>query len=493
MCRGAKLYPVLGLAAAMLYLPLVGGYFIADDWMVLARNLDVPWRQVPSWFLAVRHDWYRPLFELLVAASWRQFGLHSIAYHLLCLVLFALAVMLVGLLGECLSGDRRIGLLATVLFALQGFHAEPVLWFAASSDLLVALFVLGSLAAYIRFRQTGRRRWLMVAVVAFLLALASKETAVVLPLAWLAYEALFGRCAEDGRGRRWWPSVVALAVAVLFFAWRLVAGGNPYPVRPTAGLLIRNLGHYFTLQVLAMPIDFDYTAPVSLWQAPRLLAVVTTLAALLALAIVGWLWLRWRLWRPDAAFDLGYGRRWRTFAFAVAFALLALGPVLPIVAERTAFLSSAGVAWGLACLFVAAADGAVGRAPGTTDAVIVALALYVAAQATVLVYRASMWGQAGEISRTVFDQLDRELPALPPQTPVTLWALPDNVAYAYVFRNTFPYAGQVLGWRQPATAVLDTDVAKVTRILSRTRDVPSARPPGANYWYNNRLLTRVQR
>lgn len=485
-------YALLALAAGALFLPWIDGYFLADDWMILGRNLDVAWSEVPRWFLfVVRHDWYRPLYELLAMASWHGFGLSTTGYHLVQLGLYVAVVAMVGWLGERLAEDWRVGLVATAIFAVQGFHSEPVLWFAAASELLLAIAALFGLAGYISFRRTGRRRWLAAAALGYALALMSKETAVTLPLAWLAYEGLYGADAPSVRSRRrWWPVAVALAAGALFFIWR-VEVGNPYPIKPTPSGLVRNVGHYVTLEVLATPIDFDYTARLSPWQPSRLLPISSTLLATAALAVVVVLWVRWGRWREQAATR-------RTVLFAATFAAVALAPVLPIVTERTAFLSSVGVAWALAGLFVGLLEVAQRHTAGAADVVAVALALYLAANASGLVYRCMWWGRAAETSRSVIGQLETQLAELPPEADVWLVGVPDHRAYAYIFRNAFPWARDVMGLRQSIRVVLDTELPAAAdgRMLRPQPGEWSSwlgvSPGAVVLWYGGGTLTRMQ-
>jgi len=481
--RGLLLYGPLSVAAGLLFLPWVDGYFLGDDWMILARNLELPWAEGPSWFFMVRHDWYRPIFELYVAVSWQLFGLQPVAYHLVSIGFFVVIAALVGLLGESLTGDWRVGLLALALFGLHGSHAEPVLWLAASSELLVAVFVLVSLASYLHFRRTNRRRWLVVVGASFFLALASKETAVVLPLVWLVYEGLYGPHRREGTARRrWWPALFFLVPSVLYVAWRLVVG-NPYPLRPTAGGMAKNVGHYLTLQLMATPIDFDYTAAVSPWQASRLLPLATTSVATCALAAAGMLWLRWGLWRRSM--------HPRALVFPMVFTALALAPVLPIVAERTAFLSSIGLAWALAALSVSLWDSALARGVGARQAVAVILGLFMAAQLSVLIYRCTWWGRADQTSRAVFAQLEGELASAPPESEVWVGNLPDHLAFAYVFRNAFPWAGTVLGMDHPISATLDTELADLPPAVLRGLPERLGAPTGAVvFWYDRGVLSR---
>ena len=92
-----------------------------------------------------------------------------------------------------LAGSRGIAFTAAVLFALHPVHIESVAWVSGVSDPLMALSLVGSFLAYLRFREENRGDCMALALVLFVVGLLEKETAVVLvPLvfvyAWLYAE-----------------------------------------------------------------------------------------------------------------------------------------------------------------------------------------------------------------------------------------------------------------------------------------------------------------
>lgn len=449
--------------------------------MVLGRYLDVRAADMPGWFFGLRNDWYRPVFELLAAIGWRTFGTDSFGYHLFALLLYAATVVAVGLTAERLAGDRRVGALAALVFAVLQFHTEAVVWFSASSELLAALLTLAALGAYVRYRSTRRSPWLLACVVAYLLALGTKETALVLPALFVAHDLLPG--GEDLRGlpRR---AVIApwLLFAVLTFPFLVLrlAAGSPYPVAVTPTGLVRNAGYYALMELAAAPIDIDVTsrAPFS---PERRGATLATLAATCGLALLGIGWLRARGWRAESC-------RPRALAFALVAGVVLLAPVLPIVSERTAFGSSIAVAWAVALVAgsnwrAASTSAARAAAPlvpsrgigaplATRAVVVTAVCLIIAANAAMLAYRSAWWGRSAAAVETTLTSLQtttRHLPSIATEVPsvTTVWivGLPDHFHYAWAFRNAFhpdrPGADEVLGLGVPVFALLDTELASL--------------------------------
>ena len=104
--------------------------------------------------------------------------------------------------------------LAALLWALHPLRVESTAWLAEKKDLLCAFFSLGATAAWLG----GRRGWTWAA---FVLALASKPTAVALPAAWLVLDlALLRRPLRESFREK--VPFLALGFAAVFYG----AGGT---------------------------------------------------------------------------------------------------------------------------------------------------------------------------------------------------------------------------------------------------------------------------
>lgn len=139
---------------------------------------------------------YRPIVSLSILIDFLIYHLNSWGYHLTNLILYALCAILVSL--TTLEATGRMGnragavpaIWAGLLFCVYPLHAESVSWIIGRVDLIATLFYVGSLFLFLRYRLTGVRRLSVWSLIAFGLALASKEIAISLPAAIFAY-ALF--------------------------------------------------------------------------------------------------------------------------------------------------------------------------------------------------------------------------------------------------------------------------------------------------------------
>ena len=70
-----------------------------------------------------------------------------------------------------------------LLFAAHPVHVESVAWITERKNVLSALFYLLAFAAYLDFDRSGRRRFYVLALIAFLAAMLSKTVAASFPVA----------------------------------------------------------------------------------------------------------------------------------------------------------------------------------------------------------------------------------------------------------------------------------------------------------------------
>jgi hypothetical protein len=176
---------LLALSAAM-FLPVLKGSWLADDFSWVKQFSSYPWGDVGRLFLghwerAVAHE-YRPLWAISFVVDLGIWGLRPVALHLTNLGLHLLAGVLVWRLAGSATGSRGpAALLALAFFAVAPLHAEPVAWISARGHVLAPIFVLAAMLLLRRFERTGRRATYLAALVGALAAFGTQEVAVALP------------------------------------------------------------------------------------------------------------------------------------------------------------------------------------------------------------------------------------------------------------------------------------------------------------------------
>ncbi|MGA9473066.1 MAG: tetratricopeptide repeat protein [Terriglobales bacterium] len=195
---------------ALVYLATLSFGFVYDDVPQILKNPAVhEWRFVPQYFTS--HVWaaiypntsgnyYRPVFLLWLRMNYALFGASAAGWHLTSLACHVLATWLVFRVVRQLARDRAIAFVAALIFGLHPAHIENVAWISGVTDPLMACFVLGSFSAFLEFRRSGGIGRAALSLALFAPGLLSKETAIVLPAAILAYLLILGRDGEWGSG-----------------------------------------------------------------------------------------------------------------------------------------------------------------------------------------------------------------------------------------------------------------------------------------------------
>ncbi len=184
----------LCLLVAVSYFPALAAGFVWDD-EILIRAMPIhTWSGLAQiWFtpsaLRQYEGHYWPLLYTTFWLEHKLWGLTPLGYHLVNLLLHTGAVLLLWRL------LRQLGVpgawFAAAVFAVHPLHVESVAWVIGRKDILVTLFYLSSVLAYVRFAEMprgGRRGGqYLLAMALFVLGLLSKSVTITLPVALLLW------------------------------------------------------------------------------------------------------------------------------------------------------------------------------------------------------------------------------------------------------------------------------------------------------------------
>src|SRR5262245_41712969 len=219
--------------SAFAYVNALDGQFVYDDRLQVLKNptlnslANIPkvfvqgvWQFLNEGDKTAVGPYYRPLFNVALIINYRLFGFDVFGWHLVSIALHLLVVYLVYRLARQWGLSFEVAVAAALLFGLHPVHSESVAWVAALPDPLAAVFLLSSLILYERyFRGRTSPTFVLVASVALaLLAMLSKEVAVIFPVFLAVREVLdkqqIAKLSEliARIARRVWPFVAAVGV-----------------------------------------------------------------------------------------------------------------------------------------------------------------------------------------------------------------------------------------------------------------------------------------
>lgn len=150
---------------------------------------------------AIGLEAYRPIPYLTLYLDWFFWKDNPLGYHLTNLAFHLACVILVFLLTKRLTRSKKLSFLCALLFAVHPVHTEAVTYISGRSDILCGFFIFSAFYLWLRacdYLKIKRVIYLLAGLFSFLLALLSKEIALIFPLVILGYSLYFYRdfCPE---------------------------------------------------------------------------------------------------------------------------------------------------------------------------------------------------------------------------------------------------------------------------------------------------------
>ena len=206
-----NLLAVIAILAAvgLAYFNSLSNPFIFDDKHTIVGNNYIKHpRAFPNLFtdkitsLPITKGMWRPLLMLSFAFNYFISGLSPQSYHLINILLHFLSAVLLYLLLEIflknLNFGGRLGL--TLIFCLHPINTEAVTYISSRSVTLCAVFILSGLYGYIRWRQEKKTRFFILSLPGYVMALMTKEIALILPKLIITYEFIYNKNLQKEKG-----------------------------------------------------------------------------------------------------------------------------------------------------------------------------------------------------------------------------------------------------------------------------------------------------
>jgi len=122
----------------------------------------------------------RPTFNLYLWAAYRLFGSSPRAFHILQVSLHLFASVLFALTAHRLGAPLSSSLAAGLLFLVSISHYRAVHWISCTAYVVALICSLSTLLLYHRYVRTAQHWWRAASVLAYLAAVLSHGSTVVL-------------------------------------------------------------------------------------------------------------------------------------------------------------------------------------------------------------------------------------------------------------------------------------------------------------------------
>jgi len=166
-----------------------------DDYQLIVGNyyfnknlVNIPLAFLKSVFCAPDSTLYRPIMNILFILEAQIGGKEPLVYHLTNVVLHIIASCLLFSLLSKLKNDKTLSILFSLVFTVHPALVSNVAWIPGRNDVLLAIFTLLWFMSFINFSAVAFS-WLyfLLQTIFFLLAIFTKETALLIPFIGLSF------------------------------------------------------------------------------------------------------------------------------------------------------------------------------------------------------------------------------------------------------------------------------------------------------------------
>ncbi len=137
-------------------------------------------------------NYWRPVLLISFSFDYHLFGLSPIDFHVHNTLLHILSAFLIFILLYKLSkGNLLLSYFPALIFLVHPLQTEAITYIAGRADPLSSVFSLISLIFYYYYREKLKNKYVFWSLIAFILALLTKEQVILLPLLIASLEIFF--------------------------------------------------------------------------------------------------------------------------------------------------------------------------------------------------------------------------------------------------------------------------------------------------------------
>ncbi len=224
------------------------------------------------------HGWYRPMFGVYYRIQSTFFGLNSSGYHLIWILQHVANALIFFAIIAKYSKNWRLGFLSSLVYAAAIPTYSQAVTGIGGQDALMTTFYLLCVWAWLRFRLDDKQNQYYRAVVFFLLALLTKEPAIMILPTLFCVDQILGIKTSASELVRRYSVFFALTIPYLIIEYSIhIKGGYVQELGYGPGTHMLDKAATY-IAVLAFPWQVDWSNLIPI----RIVAGATLAVAIIA-------------------------------------------------------------------------------------------------------------------------------------------------------------------------------------------------------------------
>src|SRR3972149_3628391 len=176
---------LLSVIIMTIYINSITGEFVFDDWPLIKNNELI--HSLANWKTILLQT-YRPVRTLLLAVLYHFFQSNPVGYHVINIIIHILTSTAVYFLCLRLTHQRNASIFTALIYATHPIQTDAVSYIAGTRDTLSAFFYVVGMYWFVKYRQSGESRALVVSNIFYILGSFTKEMAATMIFAFFLYD-----------------------------------------------------------------------------------------------------------------------------------------------------------------------------------------------------------------------------------------------------------------------------------------------------------------
>jgi hypothetical protein len=164
-----------------------------DDLLVYENPLVREAKFIDIFTKPAEYNTFNPLAIFSFALEWKMVQDKPFLYHFDNFVLHLLSTALIWFFFRKLGLSVWLSCFGSLLFGIHPLRVESVVWISERKDMLLGLFYVAAMLAYIRYIASGKNAYLFLTFILFIFSIFSKGQAVAMPFSLILLDWYFKR------------------------------------------------------------------------------------------------------------------------------------------------------------------------------------------------------------------------------------------------------------------------------------------------------------